>query len=151
MELMRRQVTAAILAAMFFAVPGMTHDRNDRESGYRYGYEAGYRDGFDHAREDYHRGVGYGLRSREYRKAEHGYQKWMGKKGEYKKGYRILLTANSTAQRSRNPKKTHHKDTKNDTGKTVADLCALRVFVVCNSDSDPAAARRPVSPRRHGS
>jgi len=73
---------------MVFAVPGMTHDRSDRESGYRYGYEAGYRDGFDHAREDYHRGVGYGLKSREYRKAEHGYQKWMGKKGEYKKGYR---------------------------------------------------------------
>jgi hypothetical protein len=88
MKSMRRQVTAAILAAMFFAVPGVAHDRNYRESGYRYGYEAGYGDGFDHAREDYHRGVGYGLKSHEYRKAEHGYQKWMGKKGDYKKGYR---------------------------------------------------------------
>jgi len=87
MESMRSRVTAAILA-MLFAVPGMTHDRNDRESAYRYGYEAGYREGFDHARDDYRRGVGYDLRSHEYRKADFGYQKWMGKKGDYKKGYR---------------------------------------------------------------
>src|SRR5881396_4192675 len=88
METIRRQIPAAILASMLFAVPGMTHDRNDREAAYRYGYEAGYREGIEHAREDYRRGVGYDLRGHEYRKAEHGYQKWMGKKGDYKKGYR---------------------------------------------------------------
>src|SRR5438046_10454982 len=87
MELMRRQVTAAILAAMVFAVPGMTHDSSDRESGYRYGYEAGYRDGFDHAREDYHRGVGDGLESREHGEADDGWYKWIGRSGEGQKGY----------------------------------------------------------------
>src|SRR5688572_2013560 len=95
---MKRQpgtMIGLVLALMFVAGPVVSaHDRNDgryqRElsNSRQYGYENGLRDGAHHGRDDRERNIGYNVRSDDYKKADRGYQKHMGNKGNYKDGYR---------------------------------------------------------------
>ena len=77
----------AAFGALLVASAAIAHERDDRRAAYRYGYETGYRDGIDHGRLDAYRGH-FDMRSRNYRSADRDYHKWMGPKGDFKKGYR---------------------------------------------------------------
>lgn len=79
-------VTLALLFGMFSAL-ALAHD-GDKGRASEAGREQGYEDGLRHGREDDQRGVGYDLKSDDYKKAERGYRKEYGSKGDYKKGYK---------------------------------------------------------------
>jgi hypothetical protein len=84
-------MTWALIAGftgMLMASAAAAHERwDDRRAAYSRGFENGYRDGRERGRFDSHRGH-FDLRNRDYRDADRGYNKHLGPKGEYKKGYR---------------------------------------------------------------
>jgi hypothetical protein len=94
----RRGAIIGMLFTLVFTVAGigLAHDQRDQDASYtrssqssrQEGYENGYGDGARHAREDRQRGLGYSVRSDDFKKADRGYQKYMGDKGDYKAGYR---------------------------------------------------------------
>ena len=77
-----------------FAIPSFARDYDDRDRGYWRGgarddgYRNGYQDGRHHGQEDRDRRTAYNMRSRDYKKADRGYEKYMGHKDDYKDGYR---------------------------------------------------------------
>lgn len=79
-------MTLALLFGIF-SVLALAHD-GDKGRASEFGREQGYEDGFRHGREDDQRGLGYNLKSDDYKKAERGYRKEYGSKGDYKKGYK---------------------------------------------------------------
>lgn len=87
----------SIAAAFVVVLSGLAlaHDKKDRDSYHggsldarQHGYEHGYRDGLHHGREDRERNDSYDIKSDDYKKGDRGYEKYMGDKGDYKKGYR---------------------------------------------------------------
>src|SRR5512135_3716025 len=72
---MKRVLGCALLPVMFLALSALAQaDSWSKEQVYRAGYEQGYRDAMvrgDHGDRD-----------------DSGYGKWMGHKGDYRKGYR---------------------------------------------------------------
>ena len=52
------------------------------------GREHGYRDGYHHGQEDRDRNLGFEYNGNDYKRGDVGYEKYMGSKGQYKKGYR---------------------------------------------------------------
>jgi hypothetical protein len=92
---MRRLKEIGMALTMLLALSGLavaTHDKDDYHGGSiearQHGYEHGYRDGFHHGREDLERRASYNFRTEDYKDGERGYGKYMGDKGDYKKGYR---------------------------------------------------------------
>lgn len=96
-----RMFKVFLLAAamvMAFGSVALAHDEhrdNDRRWGrdrnadaQEYGYHNGYRDGFLHGRDDRSRREGYDRRDNNYRRADRGYESYMGPRGQYRKGYR---------------------------------------------------------------
>ena len=70
----------------------LAHDDDDyRGQGVdarQYGYQQGYRDGYDHGRADRFRRAGYNFHSEAWEHPDRGYEKYMGSKWQYKKSYR---------------------------------------------------------------
>ncbi len=52
------------------------------------GYQYGYRDGFDHGRQDRSYRESYNLQSQDFRHADRGYDRYMGDRDRYRDGYR---------------------------------------------------------------
>jgi hypothetical protein len=86
-----------IFLVLVLAVAGMALARGDHyriyspygRSTFDIGYENGYQDGFRHGEQDRYASVNYNYsHSREYKKAERGYHRSFGDKGEYRYGYR---------------------------------------------------------------
>ncbi|MGI8782368.1 MAG: hypothetical protein ACR2L2_01780 [Acidobacteriota bacterium] len=86
-KIAKRALVALALLLGVFSVSALAHD-GDKGRASEYGREQGYEDGVRHGREDDQRGSGYDLKSDEYKKAERGYRKEYGSKGDYKKGYK---------------------------------------------------------------
>lgn len=99
MKIERLKIASMVMAFMIVSsCLALAHDKERKEDRDRYhgssldarqhGYEHGYREGALHGREDRERRVGNNVNSEDYKKGDHGYEKFMGNKGEYKKGYR---------------------------------------------------------------
>lgn len=54
----------------------------------QHGYEHAYRDGADRGRFDREHGVRYNLKAKDYNDSTRGYERFMGDKGQYQRGYR---------------------------------------------------------------
>jgi hypothetical protein len=86
---------AMVIGLGTVAVAHDEHQDNNRRWGrdrnadaIEYGYHNGYRDGFRHGQNDRSRRAGYDRRDNNYRRADNGYQSYMGPRGQYRKGYR---------------------------------------------------------------
>ena len=75
---------ALILMTCALVLPA--HDKDKHGGAWQAGWDRGYREGMDHGNTDRHRS--YDLNSKEYQKADAGYDKHFGDKGDYKKGFR---------------------------------------------------------------
>ena len=94
---MRHWRRTGLLLAITLALGGLAsaHD-GDNDVRYhggsldaqRHGNQHGYSDGYHHGQQDLARRVGYDYRSRDWKDADRGYEKFMGSKGQFKKGYR---------------------------------------------------------------
>jgi hypothetical protein len=89
---MLRDLQRALLAAgMILALSGLAlaHDENSRgfDAAQR-GYDQGYRDGFNHGREDRDRRSDYDYQSDDYRRADRGYDRDSGDREQFASGYR---------------------------------------------------------------
>jgi len=79
-----------LTATLVFSGPAMAqgHEHGGSLSARQHGYEHGYRDGYHQGREDRARGASRDYdRSKDYKEADRGYESYMGKKGDFKKGY----------------------------------------------------------------
>ncbi len=93
-----KSLTILLFGLLLLAPAGWAHDDKDKDRKGRrdgwgraaseYGIDRGYQDGVRHGREDRLRRAGYNYRNNEWRKADRGYDKSMGAKGQYKQGYR---------------------------------------------------------------
>lgn len=86
---MRRQVSTAIwvcLLALGLSGLALAHEHSEADAR-QYGYVHGYRDGFDHGRLDRSRHAGYDFHSQDYRRADDGYEPYMGERDDFRKGY----------------------------------------------------------------
>lgn len=93
---------AALALAITVGLTGtaLAHDEDDKHRKDRdhrghyadareYGQDRGYRDGYNHGREDRFRRAGYNYKhGHDYKRGDRGFESWMGSKGQYKKGYR---------------------------------------------------------------
>jgi hypothetical protein len=57
-------------------------------SAKQHGYEHGYRDGYDRGRQDRERGARYDYHGEDYRRADRGYERFMGEHDDFQDGYR---------------------------------------------------------------
>lgn len=94
---MRHWRKTGLLLAITLALAGLALAHEGENDGrYRggawdarqHGHQHGYRDGYQHGQEDRVRRVGYDYRSRDWKDADRGYEKYMGSKGQFKQGYR---------------------------------------------------------------
>ena len=91
-----RMAVLAVAATLALTGVALAHDHDDDDyyrggngaQAQRYGYQNGYRDGFNHGREDRFRNEGYDYRSEDFEQASRGYQSWMGNVGQFRDGYR---------------------------------------------------------------
>ena len=100
--MLKRMKLISIAAAFVVVLSGLAlaHDNKDRDrydggslDARQHGYEHGFRDGLHHGREDRERNASYNFKGDDYKKGDRGYEKYMGNKDTYKKGYREVYQA----------------------------------------------------------
>jgi hypothetical protein len=86
----RLKVIGLVLVAMLF-VTGLAAAQ-DRYGGSlnakQHGYQHGYRDGLRQGRDDRNRHEEHDFKTRDYKRADEGYEKYMGEHDDFQKGYR---------------------------------------------------------------
>ena len=88
--MLRRSKTLVLGFALALGLCGLgfAHEQEGPRGARQQGYEQGYRDGFDHGRQDRSYNARYDFQSPEYRRADRGYDRYMGDRDEYRDGYR---------------------------------------------------------------
>ncbi|HSA93746.1 MAG TPA: hypothetical protein VLE48_12100 [Terriglobales bacterium] len=80
----------AFAVALALAGTALAHDPPNRQAYQvqQYGYDNGYRDGFNHGVADRSNRASYDYRDASFQQADRGYAGWMGPRGQFRQGYR---------------------------------------------------------------
>ncbi len=88
--MLRNSKTLVLVFALALGMCGLgfAHEQEGPRGARQQGYGQGYRDGFDHGRQDRSYNATYDFQSPDYRRADHGYDRDMGDRGQFRDGYR---------------------------------------------------------------
>lgn len=93
--IVRRMKLAAGLVAVTLMVTSLAladdddyHRRGNPQQAHQYGFQSGYQDGLRHGQHEARENDPNDFQSRDWHKANHGYQNWMGPFAAFQDGYR---------------------------------------------------------------
>ncbi len=90
MQMLRNSRTLVLVFALALGLCGLglAHAQEGPIDSRQQGYQQGYRDGVEHSRQDRANREGYNLQSQDFRRADRGYDRYMGSRDRYREGYR---------------------------------------------------------------
>ncbi len=88
--MLRNSKTLVLVLALALGLCGLglAHAQQGPFDARQQGYQNGYRDGFDHGRQDREFRESYNLQNQDFRHADRGYDRYMGSRDSYRDGYR---------------------------------------------------------------